>query len=313
MKKNNHLDALEKHFAVPVSCYQNVYSKEAVTTTLSDWLRSIMEPKTAREISRKEQVLQYRQKEDSELKRQIPIFTPGALMNHRNKTVTEPPQLKMMTGWMQFDVDAKDNRYLGDAAHLRDEISKIVFVAFCSISTSGKGVWGLVKVKYLNQYREHFEQLKKDFGSLGVTLDPSKGGNPADPRFYTYDPEAYIASDFKLYDRVGGSEKPERPNRIITALKNRTDTWQQVAKVVTEVTQRGLDIAPDYDTYVKLGFALANEFGEQGRHLFHVACQPSPKYNRADADKQFTACIRAGGKGITLGTFYHLAKEVGLG
>jgi hypothetical protein len=123
------LETLPTHFNVPVSCFRNVYSKEAVTTTMWNWLRSTMQPCTENERNRMEQVLRYRSHPDGELKKQLPIFTPGALMNHRDKGIADPPQLQIVTGWMQFDVDAKDNLNLGDAAHIRDEISKIIFVA----------------------------------------------------------------------------------------------------------------------------------------------------------------------------------------
>lgn len=317
MRKGKDLETVTAHFDTQVSCYRNVFSKEAVSTTMWHWLRSTIRPHTEKELARMEQVLRYREHPDGELKKRLPIFTPGALMNHRDKAITDPPQLRVVTGWMQFDVDAKDNLHLGDASHLRNEISKIVFVAFCAVSTSGNGVWGLVHVKHPDRYREHFEQLKIDFASVGITLDPSKGGNPTDPRFYTYDPDAYIVPEFRLYDRLGGSEVLARPVETIapqqfhgaTAWPNHTATWNRVGDAVAEITQRGLDIAPDYDTYMKIGMALAHEFGEPGRGFFHAVCRHSPKYKQKEADRQFTACLRAGRGGISIGTFFHHFKQ----
>lgn len=318
---DSHLATALPHFDTPVSCYRNVYAKAATTTDMWNWLRSTKWPRTEKELARVEKVLRYREHPDSELKKQLPIFTPGALMNHRDKAITDPPQLQVVTGWMQFDVDAKDNQHLGDAPHLRDEISKIVYVAFCSVSTSGNGVWGLVKVKHSERYREHFEQLKLDFASVGITLDPSKGGNPTDPRFYTFDPNAYFANEFKVYDRMGGAELSVKAERTIephefhgaATWPNHTSTWSRVAEAVAEITQRGMDIAPDYDTYMKIGMALAHEFGEAGREFFHAVCRPSSKYKQKDADRQFTACLLSGKGGITIGTFYHFYRLAGGG
>ncbi len=300
------LETLRLNFNIPVSCFRNVYSIEAVNIEMGKWLRSIIAPQSDVEKARMELVLEYRKTLNPYRKKRIPMFIPGALMNHRDKDKSDPPQLRIATGWMQFDVDAKDNPQMTNAAHLRDEIAKIVYVAFCSISTSGKGVWGLIKVKDGSQYREHFEQLKIDFASLGINLDPSKGGNPTDPRFYTYDPDAYIAPDFRVYDRIGGSIAQAEPVGPISKPFVTTDSWAKVNGAIATITQRNLDIAPDYETYRNIGFALANEFGEGGRDFFHAACQPSPKYNRTDADRQYSACIRAKGGGITIGTFFHL-------
>lgn len=90
--------------------------------------------------------------------------------------------------------------------------------------------------------------------------------------------------------------------------QNHNDTWNRVVDAVAEITQRGLDIAPDYDTYMKIGMALAHEFGEAGRELFHTVCRPSPKYRPKEADHQFTACIRARRGGISIGTFFHFFR-----
>lgn len=91
--------------------------------------------------------------------------------------------------------------------------------------------------------------------------------------------------------------------------KGASDNWERVNTALNEINDKGLDIAPAYEQYVKLGFALAHEFGEGGRDLFHRACQPSSKYNKADADKQFSACLRSGSSGISIGTFFYLFKE----
>jgi hypothetical protein len=227
-------------------------------------------------------------------------------MNSRDANLPDDERIEQLTGWMQFDIDAQDNPHIESAEKLRDALANITFTAFCSISTSGKGVWGLVKVGDVKNYKAHFEQLKIDYKSLGITLDATKGGNPTDLRYYTYDPNAYVAQKLRVYDRlVKPSKEPKKP-----AFKplNTTDNWDKVSALVQEVNSKNIDIAPDYETYIKLGFALANEFGEQGRELFHLACQPNLTYDRKKADAQFTACLRAGGRGISIGTFFYLCK-----
>lgn len=89
-------------------------------------------------------------------------------------------------------------------------------------------------------------------------------------------------------------------------------TLQRVNEVVAIITQRNVDIAPDYQTYLHIGFAFAHEFGEGGHEIFHQVCQPSHKYKHADAERQYTACLRARGRGITVGTFFHYTKQAGL-
>lgn len=308
MENYNDLATLPDWFDEPVSCFETVRSVNPVSVTIGRWIQSIINPKTEAELSRKKLVLEYRASGDKELKMKIPAFCPGALLKSRDANLPLDERVEKLTGWMQFDIDAKDNPNIESAEQLRHALSKNSYTAFCSLSTSGKGVWGLVKVRDIADYKQCFEQLKRDYAYFGVNLDPTKGGNPLDLRYYTYDPNAYIAPELRLYDRKVKPVKTKPKKRILKPYKT-TDNWEKVSELVKEINQRGIDIAPDYETYMKLAFSLANEFAEQGRDLFHFVCQPSPKYKPKDADHQFSACLRSGGSGITIGTFFHLCKE----
>lgn len=302
----NDLATFPDWFNETVSCFENVWSTEAVDVTISRWLKSIINPTTKAELARKKLILEYRQTGNKELKKRLPAFCPGALLHSREASLSMNERVKRITGWMQFDIDAQDNPHIESAEQLRHALSQNTYTAFCSLSTSGNGVWGLVKVKDVDDYKQVYEQLKKDYAYFGVNLDPSKGGNPLDLRYYAYDPDAYVSEQLRLYDRKA---KVIKPKKTLVKPKHALDNWEKVSQAVREVSQRGLDIAPDYITYRNLGFALASEFGEQGRDLFHLACQPSPKYNAKEADGHFSSFLRGNGEGITIGTFFYLYKE----
>ena len=52
-----------------------------------------------------------------------------------------------------------------------------------------------------------------------------------------------------------------------------TDLSAEIDRVVQEIENRGIDIAPDYTMWVNVGFALADGLGEQGREFFHRISQ----------------------------------------
>ena len=85
----------------------------------------------------------------------------------------------------------------------------------------------------------------------------------------------------------------------------------QFERVLQQRERRGIDIAPDYETWLHLGFSLAAEFGERGRNYFHRLSQFYHKYSSSEADKQYTRCLR-GKQGITISTFFYLAKNAGI-
>lgn len=85
---------------------------------------------------------------------------------------------------------------------------------------------------------------------------------------------------------------------------------------IETITQRiessSVDIAPNYADWRDLGFALADELGESGRSYFHRLSRFYQDYNSTEADKQFDACLKAHGNGVSIKTFYHLAKAAGI-
>ena len=85
---------------------------------------------------------------------------------------------------------------------------------------------------------------------------------------------------------------------------------------IETITQRieaaSVDIAPNYADWRDLGFALADELGESGRSYYHRLSRFYQDYNSTEADKQFDACLKAHGHGVSIKTFYHLAKAAGV-
>ena len=55
------------------------------------------------------------------------------------------------------------------------------------------------------------------------------------------------------------------------------------------VRNAGADIAPTYQEYIQLAFAIATDCGEAGRHDFLSLCSLSSKFDRRAADKLFTS------------------------
>ncbi len=105
-------------------------------------------------------------------------------------------------------------------------------------------------------------------------------------------------------------------------LNNQTTIEPQHSVAQTEeneietITQRieatATDIAPNYSDWCDLGFALADALGENGRTYYQRLSRFYPNYSAAETDKQFNACLKAHGHGVTIKTLFHLAKQAGI-
>lgn len=85
-----------------------------------------------------------------------------------------------------------------------------------------------------------------------------------------------------------------------------------IENVVSRIEASAIDIAPSYADWRDLGFALADALGENGRGYYQRLSRFYPNYAAAETDKQFSACLKAHGHGITIKTLFHLAKQAGI-
>jgi len=91
-----------------------------------------------------------------------------------------------------------------------------------------------------------------------------------------------------------------------------TDELKRVEAIVSSLENECIDITSGYDNWLKVGFSLASEFGEGGRDFFHRISRLNSVYNYQDADTQYTKCVNSHGSGITIATFYQMAKDAGV-
>lgn len=91
-----------------------------------------------------------------------------------------------------------------------------------------------------------------------------------------------------------------------------TDIQADIETVTRRIEEAGKDITAGYAPWRDLGFALADALGEDGRSYYHRLSRFNKDYNQADCDKQYTASLNAHGHGITIKTFFQLAKEHGI-
>ena len=90
------------------------------------------------------------------------------------------------------------------------------------------------------------------------------------------------------------------------------NTRAKVERIVSLIEQKGIDITNGYDNWLKVGFALTSEFQEAGRGFFHRVSRQSTEYKASDTDKQYNKCLSAHGDGVTIATFFQMAKDAGI-
>ncbi|MEQ8477611.1 DUF3987 domain-containing protein [Fulvivirga sp.] len=93
---------------------------------------------------------------------------------------------------------------------------------------------------------------------------------------------------------------------------NTPDKYTEVLGLIEAIELSRADLTSSYEDWRNIGFALADEFGENGRELFHRVSSFYPDYSQTICNKQFDNCLKANGSGVNVNTLFYLAKQAGI-
>mgnify|MGYP000038365347 CR=1 FL=1 len=304
---------------IEVSVYANIRSNTSDKCPLIALLRNMKtNPKLKEEIEQ----LRLLRKDDEKLykrrKSELPAFTASGIFSQRKST-----GLETYNGYICIDIDGQDNPDITDFSRLRDELSKIRNIDACFLSASGEGVFCFVRVgDDPKQHKQYFNALSVCFKELGINVD-EKCSDISRLRFSTFDVDGYLDEndpvpftqtlDRKPTDRSVNKEKIASGSSRRHVSKQESP-MHKVERTIEKLEEQSIDITDDYNDWIRIGFAFAREFGEEGRDLFHRVSSISPKYDTHRADVAYDSFLSADepANPATLGTFFHLAKEAGV-
>lgn len=236
------------------------------------------------------------EKQKDLLKQKIPKVTFSGIFSHRSDT-----GLVEHSGKLAMDLDD-----LEDPENVKKLLSQDRFVYACFRSTGGNGLTVLYNIKP-TKHRESFLGIAKYLLiTYGQLADPS-GISLSKPYGFTFDPHIYIA---KGNVPIWTSYPVERK---VESIPNFAFAKDDFSDLLNQIVNRGIVLCQSYDEWLKVGFGLADKFGESGRQYFHMISSVHPKYNVKRTDDQYKYCIQSKNlKQATIKTFYFYCKEAGL-
>ena len=171
-----------------------------------------------------------------------------------------------------------------DIDEVMEAVFSIPYVAFCGKSCSCTGFFALIEIAEPERLGEYAVHLFDVFTEYALPPDTTKGRQPKEPK-----PAQAI-----IYNTIGA------------------DTQTRVETMINQITSTGADVTGNYETWLSIGFALAREFGESGRQYFHDVSRNHPGYKFSECERQFSHCLKSNRGGVSINTFFHLCKEVGI-
>jgi hypothetical protein len=257
--------------------------------TLADFLNSVKYGKWKDQIQAIRAIKDKTARDNA--KKNIPSVTIAGVFKERKAEL-----LIEHSGFIAVDIDNFNDK----AALLADPYTYALFY-----SASGNGIVVVAKVNH-EKHKESYRWLSNYyFVTYGIAVDEAPK-SVASLRFVSFDPDLFINERAK---KSGTKAEPRaRVQSLPTVLPQ-----GMAAEMCAECAAQGHDIAPDYDSYFRLGLSIAKGFGEEGRSMFHTLCGTSPKYNSTQADRKYNECLKTAPRSsITVGTFYWMLKQVGI-
>ena len=280
---------------VEISIYNGVRDVYGITSTLWTFLsnrKHVAEIENLRALPTKE--------ERNEVKRHLPQACISGVFSPTRKA----ENLVKHSGLICVDIDRQDNLHIDNWYEVKQELSKLPFIAYISLSVSGNGYFLIIPLRYPDFHRQQFEQLKRDFANMGINIDAACG-DVCRMRCLSYDAEPYVNAEAIPYEGYYVEPRP-----MVNYQCSGNDVLDKVAKCCERIEANGIDITGDYQSWFTIGCALAS-LGEQGRQFYHVCSRQNSSYTFAQTDKKFTNLLRTC-KHIGIGSFFEICKSFGI-
>lgn len=292
---------------IEISAFKSATSTEPTTVLLSAFLTS---------TRHRDKILALRaeseKKKRDELKKTLPAATISGTFIRRSAG-----QIQSYNGLVCLDFDGADNPAV-TPAEMKYMLSAFPEVAYAAVSVGGAGVFAIVPTTNRDPTRHAavVDLLGLATKSHGLIYDRACK-DVSRLRFVSYDPDAFWNKAPKEFDTnfLFELQQPPtnfRPPRAMVFRqppeKPANDTRSKVEAYVQALEGSCRDVTENYDDWLKIGFALASEFGNGGEDLFHRVSQFNPKYNPQDAAKKYENALK-NGKSVKIGTFFKILHD----
>jgi len=247
------------------------------------WQDFVLPIRTMDEVKRKE------------AKKKVPYVTLSGLFTEHSDN-----GIKEHSGFIGMDFDN-----IKDVQEFKSIVCCDPYVYAAFVSISGRGLCVIVKINGDKHRDAHAGLSEYFYNNYGEPCDPTSV-NPSRARFISFDPDIYINTKSQKFTQYPKNKAPKKVDRVVFA---QTD----FEEILQDIQRRNLDLCSNYHDWLRIGFALVDKFGEQGRSYFHVVSANSYKYDATACDKQYTNCLKAkGSKQATIATFYYYCKQAGI-
>lgn len=226
------------------------------------------------------------EEEQTKLKEKLPCVTISGVFD----APRSDEALKQHSGLLCLDIDRKDNKELdGKWEELKHDLAWLPYIFYCGLSVRGNGLFAIVPIANTSKHREYFRALEQIFKKQWKIKLDTQCVNESRIRYCTYDPLPYVNENATTFDYVLTEKKREVSTN--NSINNDNETLDIC---VGKCERYRVDITSNYTDWFKVGCALADGLGEQGRDYFHRLSQIYSNYKYHETNSKYNDCLRSG-------------------
>ena len=279
-----------------ISSYKNIHDSQDTDIELASFLEGVQSGKWQDIVF---DVRNAPTKEIKDLKKKTaPLVTISGSFSARKDDA-----IRQHSGFIAIDIDN-----LEDAQATKDRIGADPYIYSAFLSIGGNGLCLIIKIdgtRHLDAFNGIAAYLYNEYQLI---VDQS-GKNVSRARFVSYDPFMLLNTKSATFKKYLPKKKEQKHPKVMV-IKTDFDA------MIKQMDEKGINLCEDYSDWVRICYALVQEFQEQGRDYFHTLSSHSSKYNSLDCDSQFTACLKnhseTKSKKSSIGTIYFHAKQNGI-
>ena len=232
-------------------------------------------------------------------RRELKANLPGIRMAGTFSGQTDQ-SLITKSGLIGMDIDDLS----GDIDEIKGRLSNDQYAAAVFTSVSGAGICMVFRTKnddYTEAYIEIAEYLHNTYG---LSCDPACK-NISRFRYITFDELPYINLNCEVFSAPRRRKAP----KIEFAPYCQND---DVQFILGQIQQQGTDLTASYQDWLRIGLAIAGEYGEAGRDYFHIVSQNHPEYSTKKTNAKYDSFLKASGTRVSIKTLFYIAAQAGL-
>jgi predicted P-loop ATPase len=242
------------------------------------------------------EVMNYREKKTDVIKKKMTAVSPSGRFKKQGKD-----GLEQHSGLICIDIDAKDNEDVDIKVLLNDE-----YLLAMHLSTGGEGYAAYFRIepeKHLDAYLALEKRLAEKYHLI---VDPACK-DVGRLRFVSHDPNAYVAKGevpvFKNYlPKVKAAPMP----------KIYPHGEHDIDYIIDQIESQRIDLTDSYLDWIKIGFAIASKYGDDGIGLFHRISAINNKYNPEDCERKYRQLVKSRQNSVSFATFMYMCKNAGI-